>query len=991
MEFRLLGPLEVAENGRSLPLGRGKQRALLGLLLLRANEVVAQETLVDELWGESPPSTALTALHGYVSRLRRLLGSERVQTRPPGYVLLVEPNELDLHRFEGLVEGKRYREALELWRGPALGDLAFEPFAQLEIGRLEELRLAALESRIEEDLAQGRHAELVGELESLVEQHPLRERLAAQLMLALYRSGRQAEALEVYRETRRRLVEQLGIEPAPALQELNRAILVQDTKLEAAPPEQPAPAPEREKRAAPGYSTSFVGRKRERRELTRLLRAADTSLVTLAGPGGTGKTRLALEVARELGPAFNHGTVVVDLTAVSDPELVASTISGRLGLRDSPGRGAVEALAAFLGGRQTLLVLDNFEQVLAAAPLLAELIERAPGPTLLVTSRAPLRLPSERVYSVPPLELPDPTRLPPLDRLRRLDAVRLFVERARQARADFELSAVNADAVAELCVRLDGLPLALELAAARVRLLSPRAIVDRLGRRLDLLRTEAPDQPERHRTLRAAIEWSYDLLAESEQRLFTCLGVFVGGFTLDGADAVGGTLGLDVLEGVESLLDNNLLRTLPTAGDEPRFGMLETIREYAAQRLATSGEAEDVRRRHGSYYLVLAEAAEPQLRGPRQAAWLERLDAENDNLRAALEWATENGEVELGVRGGAGLWRFWQTRSLNGEGRERLELLLALEAPNVAPALRADGLAAAGRLAFVVGDYEVARRHLEESLAVHREAGTVPWTAMTVTILGAIAGAQGDDRSAQSLVEESVELARASRDWWSQSVTLSILGDHWFARGELGSARRALEESLRASREAGDLRQVGRVLSNLGLVALAEQEHERAQHLFDEGLAVQRRLGDAWNITRSLDHLGVVAEASGDRAGAARLFSEALAMQAEADDRTGMAYSLELLAGLAVSDGRARRAVRLLSAAGMLRDDVGVFPMSPLNRKEPPLGELRARLGDERFKEAWARGRSLMLAEVVAYALEDEAGEPDLELASPLPSPAAQE
>lgn len=1005
----MLGPLEVIRDGHPLSLGSTKQRALLAIFLLNSNELLSRDRLIEELWGERAPPSAGHTLETYVHRLRKTLqarGDDLLVTRPGGYLLRLDADTLDLQRFERLVsEGRgaveaeaperaapKLREALSLWRGRPLADIEYEPSVAEHVSRLAEVRLDVLEGRIDADLALGRSHEIVGELESLIAAHPLRERLRGQLMLALYRSGRQAEALEVYREARSLLVEALGVEPGPALQELNRAILVHDPALGAGPRERPAGRPsDRAEAKARGYSTSFVGRKRERRELGHVLRSAQSRLVTLTGPGGTGKTRLALELITDLAPRFRHGTVVVDLVAISDPGLVASAIAGRLGLRESPGRGAVEALAGFLPGRETLLVLDNFEQVLAAAPLLGDLLERAGGLKLVVTSRAPLRLPGERVYPVPPLELPEASVRLPLDRLRRLEAVRLFVERARQARADFELTAVNADDVSELCVRLDGLPLAIELAAARVRLLSPRAIVGRLGQRLDLLKGDAPEMPERHRTLRAAIEWSYDLLDEPEQRLFICLGVFTGGFTLEGAEAVAGTLGSDVLDGVESLLDNNLLRSLPTAGDEPRFGMLETIREYAGERLAARPDADDVRRRHGAYYLALAEAAEPELRGPRQVAWLERLDAENDNLRAALDWAAESGELELGLRGGAALWRFWQTRSLNGEGRERLERLLGGEAPNVAPDVRAEALAAAGRMAFIVGDFESARCRLEESLPTLRQAGAVPWTAMTLGILGLIARARGDHASALHLIEESVELARTSRDWWAQSVNLSMFGELLRAQGEFGKARLALEESLRAARECGDVRQVGRLLSLLGLVALAQDDYERARHLFEEGLSVQRECRDVWNISRTIANLGLVAREAGDRAEARRRFQEALAMQAESSDRDGIATSLELLAGLAASDGSPRRAIRLFSAARVLRDEVGVFPMNQLDAAGVEVDGLRGRLDEEAFAEAWAGGRSLMLDEIVAYALEDAPCARDLEPARPVRRTPAQE
>jgi predicted ATPase len=700
----------------------------------------------------------------------------------------------------------------------------------------------------------------------------------------------------------------------------------------------------------------------------------------LTGAGGAGKTRLALAVSGELGRGLRYGAVAVDLAPISDPALVATTVAQSLGLRETPGRRAIDALAAHFAGRETLLVLDNFEQVLPAASDVSDLLERAPKLQVLVTSRAPLRVPQERTYAVPPLEVPDLARHLPLERLRRVEAVRLFIDRAQRSRADFRLSEVNAEAVAELCVRLDGLPLALELAAARIKMLSARAIVDRLGRRLDLLRTDASGVPDRHRTLRSAIEWSYELLGEDEQQLFASLAVFTGGFTLDGAEAVAEIDGFEVLDGVESLLEGSLLSGAGTVADEPRFRMLETIRDYAAERLAERPDANDVRRRHASFYLVFAETAEPELRGPRQVAWLARVDADLDNLRSALAWATETNDVERGLRAATALWRFCQMRGLLAEGRRWLERPLTLEAENVQPHARADALAAAGRLAFMQGDYEAARRYLEQSVPAHRRLGELLWAAQALGVLGLISRAQGDDTAALRLIEQSVELARSSRDWWAQSQALACLGDLQLARGMRGKARLALEEALRASREASDLRGIGRMLPSLGLLALVERDHELARLRFEEGLVVQNEVGDTWNISRSLGYLGLVARESGDRAGARRLFREALAMQAETDDRPGIATTLELIAELAVADGRPRRAARLTSAAQILREDVGEFPLLPLAPEKPDAEALRAALGAEAFEEAWAKGRSMMLTEVITYALSDEEGEADLEL-----------
>ena len=493
------------------PIERGRQRALLGYLLLRANEVVAQDRLVDALWGESPPASAVTALHGYVSRLRRVLGAGRLETRPPGYVLRVAPDELDLHRFRELLAQDRHGEALALWRGPALADLAFEDFAQSEIARLEELRLSALEGRFEHELADGRHAELVGELAAAVRAHPLRERLAGQLMLALYRSGRQAEALEAYRDARATLVEELGLEPGEELSELQRRILVHDPGLDL--------MRDRRRTELPASLTSFVGRRRELEQVRALVVRPGVRLLTLTGAGGTGKTRLALEVARAVAGEFADGARFVPLAAVAEPELMPDAIAQALGLHQSRGQSIEDALKAFLAERELLLVLDNLEHLLEATPLATELLAAAPGLTILATSRTHLNLYGETEYAVPPLSA-------------REEAVALFADRAAAVRPDFAVT----DVVAEICARLDGLPLAIELAAARIRTLTPAEILARLERRLELLAGGPRDVPARQRTLRDTLLWSYDLLAPVEQRLFARLAVFAGGWSVAAAD-----------------------------------------------------------------------------------------------------------------------------------------------------------------------------------------------------------------------------------------------------------------------------------------------------------------------------------------------------------------------------------------------------------------------------------------------------------------------
>ena len=978
MEFRVLGPLEAVADGRVVALDAAKPRALLAILLLHANEPVASDRLIEDLWAGRPPATSAKVLQTYISQLRKALGNDLIVTRPGGYELRVEPGGLDLHQFERLVTEAResdpsaaaqsLREAFELWRGPPLAEFAYESWAQGEIDRLGELRLSALQDRIDADLALGRHDELVGELERLVAEHPLSERLRGQLMLALYRSDRQAEALEAYRSARATLVEELGIEPGTALRRLERAILDQDPELDVKSAASVGLVPKPRVRG-----TSFVGRGREQREIRALLGTAEVRLLTLTGPAGTGKTRLAIETATGLDAEFPGGVVLVDLAPIGDADLVVTTIAGALGLTERQERGSLEVLVASLRGRRVLLVLDNFEHVLDAAPVLSELLTDAPGLTLLVTSRAPLDLSEERIYPVPALQLPDPSRPLDIDRLRRTEAVRLFVARARDTRPDFALAELNADAVAALCVRLDGLPLALELAAARIKLLSPRDILERLSARLDLLKAgPGSGLPERHRTLRAAIEWSYDLLGAEEQALFTSLGVFVGGFTLDGAKAVAGDLELDVVAGVESLLNNSLLRTEPLAAGEPRFGMLETIREYALERLAERGDGQDVRRRHAGFYLTLAEAADPALLGPQQLSWLEQLDAERDNLRAALTWAAERGETEVGLRIAAPLWRYWQLRGSETEGREHLEQLLAQNSGS--KMARAKAQSSVVSMAIMQGDHEAVRRFGEASLLAHRQVGDDQEVARMIGHFCLSALATGDVDRANELADEGREIARRTGDLSTEMYAANTAGYARAHRGEFDVAERLLEESVRAARQLGNVRSVANWTRALGGIALTRGDYPKARLLLEESLDIHRTLGDPWGTSHSLSRLALLSLEVHDKDASRRLAAESLAIEREVGDRPGQLFNFEVLAGVAAAEGRPERAVRLYACASVLRQAVGTHAVEPgWPDHARHVADLCSALGDEAFAEAWAQGRAMSSDESLDYALVEEA------------------
>jgi predicted ATPase/DNA-binding SARP family transcriptional activator len=827
--FRILGPLEVEGEAGPVALVGRKQRALLGLLLLHAGEVVSSDRLVDELWGERPPATAATSLRNLVAQLRRRLGAETIVTRAPGYLLRVEPERLDRARFERLLAEARgaaprerarlLREALALWRGPPLADLSFERFAQAEIQRLEELRLEALEERIEEELAEGRGGELVAELEALVAAQPLRERLRGQLMLALYRSGRQAEALDAYQTARRMLVEELGVEPSPALQELQGAILRQEPGL--------APAPRSEPRTGfPAQPTLFLGRTRELAEIVALLQRADLRLLTLTGAGGSGKTRLALEATRKVADDYRDGVFWVPLAGLRDPALVPASIAHALAITDE------RRLAETVGGRRLLLVVDNCEHLLEATPALAELLSICPNVNLLATSREPLHLAAEREYLVP--TLPES------------EAVELFRQRAHVAKPE--------QAALAICRRLDCLPLAIELAAARTKLLRPESLLERLEKRLPLLTGGPRDAPERQRTLEATIAWSHDLLTDKERRLFARLSVFAGGCTLDAAERV-----CDAdLDTLQSLVEKNLLRR---EGD--RFTMLETIREYAAERFEHAHEREDVHRREADYFVRVTETFASERNWPFEPS------SEIDNVRAALRWSIRREDAVLALRLAASssdLFFFLNPR----EGRRWLEEVLALDHP-AGRKVRAEALRKAGKLANEAGDHEAAAEYLKVSLDEWQALDDRRSTAKTSLLLALALWADTPEEVTEPrrLLAQALELFEGLSDHEGESDALHLLGELQRHRGNRARATSLLERARRLTESEF---RVASIDHALGDIALDEHDLPRALNLYRNSLATfARRTLNERDIAYCLAGLGAVAAAQWQVTRAGRL------------------------------------------------------------------------------------------------------------------------
>ena len=736
-------------------------------------------------------------------------------------------------------------------------------------------------------------------------------------------------------------------------------------------------APEARRTNLPVQRNGFVGREKEVAAGKELLLRPDVRLVTVTGPGGIGKTRLAVEMAGGLVKRFPGGTYFVPLFALSDPGLIGSVILQALGIREGGSQSPLDILKANLQDSTRgpiLLLLDNFEQLVQAAPNIADLMTASPNIKVLVTSRAALHVYGEHEFPVPPLALPDTQFLPPLDVLSRYSAVALFVARALAAKPDFELTRENAADVTEICVRLDGLPLAIELAAARVKVLSPSALRGRLASRLQLLTGGARDLPQRQQTLRAAIDWSYDLLNAAEQRLFRRLSVFAGGCTFESAEAVcdaKSDLGLDLLDGITSLVDKSLLRQVEPAKSESRFVMLQTIREYALEKLRASGEEAFTKRALAAYCLVLAETTEQT---GTEEEWLEQLTLEQDNFRAGLEWLTETGETEWGLRLGAALFRFWETCESLAEGRSRLDKLLRLAGAAASTRVRARALFAAGVLAGGQGDYTAADVLIQESVDIASRLGDKQGHAVSLNALAVNARDRGDVAVAQALFEESLLLWKEVGDQKGVARALSNLANVVKLQGDYDRARSLYAECLSIFTKLGDGTGIAWSLNYQGDAARDQGDSAGAQALYEQGLAIFRELGDRWGVATTLTDLGSLAREAENYSGAHSLYQESIKIFQELGHKRGIARLLECFACTAALQLEAERALRLAGAAAALRQNIGA-PLTPAEQAklEVVLEGRRQALSRTAGATAWSEGWAMTVEQAIEELLKHAA------------------
>ena len=919
MQVRLFGELEAVAAGVPVPVRGAKQRALLALLALRPGQPVSADRLIDVLWGDGQAANPANALQAQVGQLRRTLGPAAIVTTGAGYALDAGPGDVDVVRFEQLAARGRHlfeegetalasttlSEALRLWRGEPLSDFTYAGFFDAERTRLDELILLAIETRVEADLVLGRHGELAGELEALCRAHPLRERLWELLMLALYRAGRQGEALRAYTDARDRLVGELGIDPGPALRELEARILAQDPSLAAAGAAGLAvPAPLATGNLREPLS-SFVGRSAELEELGEAVRSS--RLVTLIGPGGVGKTRLAVEAAAMLRQEHRDGAWLVEFAGVTEPDGVAPAVAGALGAATAGLAGppspasTVELIVRYLAGRSLVVVFDNCEHVIDQTAALAEtLAGTVPGLRLIATSREPLGVPGEVLVPVGPLARPA--------------AAELFADRARAVRPGFTADGRTRPVIDDICHRLDGLPLAVELAAARLRSLTLATLAERLDDRFRLLTGGARTALPRQQTLRAVVDWSYDLLFEDERRLFARLSVFVGGCGLDAAEAVCADDQVpagEVLDVLSRLVDKSLVAA-PDAGRDAWFTQLQTLWQYGRDRLDESGEADALCARHGAYYRQMAQDAHEGLRGATGPMWRERLTSELGNLRAALDWFIARGDADAALSLASGMAWLWFINSDLAEGARWLGDALGATGPRC-PELAATAQVWHGYCVGMAFSPEAGALECEAVIAALTTSGDRVRRAEALVLCATVLMRAHEFERSLDALSQAHDLLEPALHGWQLAMHDLILAWNLALLGRLDGAEQAARSSIERFSTQGEVWLSVDPLNILAGIAEARGDLDSASATYEALLERCRAAGQRSYVLFSLLRLAALRAKQGDDAAADGLYDEAIACSfnpsVSADAMVSQAAVARRLGDLA-------RARALLDAAG---------------------------------------------------------------------------
>jgi predicted ATPase/DNA-binding SARP family transcriptional activator/Tfp pilus assembly protein PilF len=987
LSLNFLGSFQVTLADKPLTTFRSdKERALLAYLAMEADQPQRRESLAGLFWAELPEDAALNNLRKALHHLRQLLDDEKAD--PPFLIVTAKTiqfnsqsqHRLDVTEFLQAVATTRlhrhrhpnrcqvchpnYLQAAKLYRGDFLKGFSLPDsiaFDEWLLVRREQFRLQALEGlQLLANFSEwrGEWDQLYQYAQRQVEIEPWRESAYRQLMRALVHKGNRAAALAQYEICRRTLQSELAIEPESETTALyDRLRQGQPWETVSGPPHN-----------LPSIPTAFIGRSFELTRLGQSLADTECRLLTLIGPGGVGKTRLALQAAWEHLYDFEHGVYFVNLDSLTDPSLVIGAVAQTLGVTESGGVTTLDALKTHLRDKELLLVLDNFEQVLPAALTVADLLVSARRLVVLVTSREALRLSGEHQFPVPPLDLP-PTMPAAADALLSYSAIQLFVQRARAAQPDYDFSLAEAQSVWAICQRLAGLPLAIELAAARVTMFSSAEILEKLSAALHILTEGARDLPSRQQTLRDTIAWSYNLLADGEKFLFRQLAIFLGGSSLTAIQSVSGFEEPELRVRLRALLDKNLLRQRSSADDPDRFEMLDTIREFGREQLVQAGELLHSQQQHATYFAALASEAEPQLTGSDQQLWFGKLDQDHDNLRAALRWLLINDRI-AGARTCASLWRFWDARGHLSEGRRWLAEALA-DSDDLPAELRAKVLNGSGMLAWYQTDYAAARDQIEASYALRKTLGDKAGMAIALNNLGLMAWGRGDYDSAKTLFKDCLELDRESGDRIGSAYSLGNLGLVVHHQGHYPEAQTYFEESRAIFKEFGNVRHEAMALHNLGMAYYFQGNYAAARDCYETSLKFKEELADKWGQATTLTYFANLCVSQGDLQRARAMLLRSLSLNRELGGLGSLAEAFDGFAALAAADGQGHTAARLFGAAENLRTQSQTFlhAADRLERDRHAALALR-QIGATEFESTWAAGRGLPLEQLLKMDLK---------------------